>query len=194
MEKELFTTIKKIKEPKPVKEKVIKTKPTIEEIYSDNRHPESVTFTTNLREDLSRRDFTVNAIAYNEEYGIADFYGGESDLKKRLIRCVGNPDERFREDALRILRALRFASCYSFSIETETAAAIHRNAGLLKNIAVERVQAELTRLLCGRGVAFGPNFKGDDIHMHNADESVDKENFLKHMQICLQAMYRLYTE
>ena len=120
--------------------------------YRDNRHPESVTFTTNLREDLSRRDFTVNAIAYNEEYGIADFYGGESDLKKRLIRCVGNPDERFREDALRILRALRFASCYSFSIETETAAAIHRNAGLLKNIAVERVQAELTRLLCGRGV------------------------------------------
>ena len=94
----------------------------------------------------------MNAIAYNEEYGIADFYGGESDLKKRLIRCVGNPDERFREDALRILRALRFASCYSFSIETETAAAIHRNAGLLKNIAVERVQAELTRLLCGRGV------------------------------------------
>ena len=119
--------------------------------YRDNRHPESVTFTSNLREDLARRDFTVNAIAYNEEYGIADFYGGESDLKNRLIRCVGNPDERFREDALRILRALRFASCYRFSIENETAAAIHRNSGLLNNIASERIQSELVRLLCGDG-------------------------------------------
>ena len=119
--------------------------------YRDNRHPESVTFTSNLREDLARRDFTVNAIAYNEEYGIADFYGGESDLKNRLIRCVGNPDERFREDALRILRALRFASCYRFSIENETAAASHRNSGLLNNIASERIQSELVRLLCGDG-------------------------------------------
>ena len=119
--------------------------------YRDNRHPESVTFTSNLREDLARRDFTVNAIAYNEEYGIADFYGGESDLKNRLIRCVGNPDERFREDALRILRALRFASCYRFSIENETAAAIHHNSGLLNNIASERIQSELVRLLCGDG-------------------------------------------
>ena len=119
--------------------------------YKDNRHPESVTFTSNLREDLARRDFTVNAIAYNEESGIADFYGGESDLNKRLIRCVGNPDERFREDALRILRALRFASCYSFAIERNTAAAVHRNARLLRNIASERIQAELVRLLCGDG-------------------------------------------
>ena len=119
--------------------------------YRDNRHPESVTFTSNLREDLARRDFTVNAIAYNDEYGIADFYGGESDLRNRLIRCVGNPDERFREDALRILRALRFASCYSFSIENKTAAAIHRNSELLNNIAAERIQSELVRLLCGDG-------------------------------------------
>ena len=120
--------------------------------YRDNRHPESVTFTSDIREDLARRDFTVNAIAYNEECGLADFYGGESDLKKRLIRCVGNPDERFREDALRILRALRFASCYSFTIEKDTAAAVHRNAKLLKNIAAERIQSELVRLLCGDGV------------------------------------------
>ena len=119
--------------------------------YRDNRHPESVTFTSNLREDLARRDFTVNAIAYNDEYGIADFYGGESDLRNRLIRCVGNPDERFREDALRIRRALRFASCYSFSIENKTAAAIHRNSELLNNIAAERIQSELVRLLCGDG-------------------------------------------
>ena len=118
--------------------------------YKDNRHPESVTFTRNLREDLARRDFTVNALAYNETDGLIDAFGGVSDLRSKLICCVGNPDERFREDALRILRALRFASCYQFSIEKETAAAIRRNASLLHNIAAERIAAEFTRLLCGK--------------------------------------------
>ena len=119
--------------------------------YKDNRHPDSVIFTRNLRDDLARRDFTVNALAYNETDGLIDAFGGVSDLKHRLIRCVGNPDKRFQEDALRILRALRFASCYQFSIETETASAICRNASLLHNIAVERIAAEFTKLLCGKG-------------------------------------------
>lgn len=120
--------------------------------YADNRHPSSVTFTSSLREDLARRDFTVNAIACNAAGEIADPFQGRRDLKNRLIRCVGNPDRRFEEDALRILRALRFASCYRFQIEAKTAAAIHRHAGLLRRIAVERIQTELSRLLCGDGV------------------------------------------
>ena len=119
--------------------------------YKDNRHPESVTFTRSLREDLARRDFTVNAMAYNEESGTVDLFGGEKDLRNKTIRCVGNPDERFNEDALRILRALRFASCYDFAIESATASAIRGNAELLRNIAVERVAAEFTKLICGGG-------------------------------------------
>lgn len=119
--------------------------------YKDNRHPESVTFTRDLREDLARRDFTVNAMAYDENDGLIDAFGGVKDLKNRLIRCVGDPDARFREDTLRILRALRFASCYRFSIEAQTAAAIRRNASLLHHIAIERITAEFTKLLCGDG-------------------------------------------
>ena len=119
--------------------------------YKDNRHPESVTFTRSLREDLARRDFTVNAMAYNEESGTVDLFGGEKDLRNKTIRCVGNPDERFNEDALRILRALRFASCYDCAIESAAASAIRGNAELLRNIAVERVAAEFTKLICGGG-------------------------------------------
>ena len=123
----------------------------IDGAYRDNRHPENVTFTANIREDLARRDFTVNAIAYNEKNGMVDYFGGEKDLRECLIRCVGDPNRRFREDALRILRALRFASCYRFTIESDTAAAIHRHADLLCQIAVERIQTEFVRLLCGAG-------------------------------------------
>lgn len=119
--------------------------------YSDNRHPESVTFTKNIEKDLARRDFTVNAMAYNDDRGIVDPFGGMDDLQNKLIRCVGNPDERFNEDALRIMRALRFASCYSFSIEQATVISIHKNAALLNNIAAERIREELIRLICGAG-------------------------------------------
>lgn len=125
----------------------------VDGVYLDNRRPESVSFTDDLSLDLSRRDFTVNAMAYNGEKGLTDPFGGERDLKNNLLRCVGNPDERFNEDALRIIRGLRFASVYGFSIEEETSVAIHRNAGLLKNIAAERVREELIKLLCGAHVA-----------------------------------------
>ena len=117
--------------------------------YSDNRRPENVTFTTKLAEDLKRRDFTVNAMAYSSRTGIIDIFGGRADLQNGIIRAIGNPDERFREDGLRILRALRFASCYGLKIEPSTADSIHRNRKLLENISGERIAAELNRLLCG---------------------------------------------
>ena len=120
--------------------------------YSDNRRPDSVTFVDDIYKDLSRRDFTINAIAYSHHDGIVDPFGGYGDLDDKLIRCVGNPDDRFREDALRILRALRFAATYGFEIDNDTAGAIRRNKDLLKNISAERIQSELCKMLCGKGV------------------------------------------
>lgn len=119
--------------------------------YTDNRHPESVTFTDDITKDLARRDFTINAMAYNDSHGLVDPFDGITDLKNKLIRCVRNPDERFTEDALRIIRALRFASCYNLSIEEQTSASILKNAYLLTNIAAERISAEFNRLICGDG-------------------------------------------
>ena len=121
----------------------------VDGVYSDNRRPDEVTFTGSLRDDLARRDFTVNAMAFNPRTGIADFFGGMDDLKSRLIRCAGDPDKRFNEDALRIMRALRFSAVLGFSIENGTADAILRNKHLLHNIAAERIAAELGKLITG---------------------------------------------
>ncbi len=118
--------------------------------YEDNRHPGNVTFTRNLKDDLARRDFTVNAIAYNPDTGIVDFYDGQDHIYNSIIKTVGNPDKRFNEDGLRIMRALRFAATLGFEIESDTAAAIHRNKDLLKNISAERINIELTKLVCGK--------------------------------------------
>ncbi len=120
--------------------------------YSDHRHPDSVSFTTNLADDLKRRDFTINAMAYSPDGSLIDLFDGANDLKRRLIRCVGSPEKRFREDALRILRALRFSSCLGFEVEAETKKAIFENYKLLSFVAKERVVSELRRLLCGRDV------------------------------------------
>ncbi len=117
--------------------------------YKDFRRPESVCFVGDIREDLSRRDFTVNAMAYSPKKGIVDLFEGEKDLEKKLIRCVGNPEKRFSEDALRILRGLRFASVLGFEIEKETAEAILNLRKLLKNISAERINVEFTKLLSG---------------------------------------------
>lgn len=117
--------------------------------YADNRRPESVTFVRELKEDLARRDFTINAIAYNDAEGLCDFFGGINDINKKIIRCVGNPDKRFNEDALRIMRALRFASVLGFDIEKSTSDSIHRNKELLKNISVERIMSEFSKMLVG---------------------------------------------
>ncbi len=119
--------------------------------YIDHRHPDAVRFTRSLQEDMERRDFTMNALAYNPRLGVVDLVGGKADIEDGIIRCVGQPDRRFQEDGLRILRGLRFASVYGMRMEADTAAAIHRNKDLLQNIAAERIQAELTKLLCGKG-------------------------------------------
>lgn len=120
--------------------------------YHDNRRPEAVEFTTDIREDLSRRDFTVNAMAYSQANGLIDPFGGKQDISDGIIRCVGNPDQRFGEDALRIFRALRFASVLDFTIEKETENSIRKNSHLLLNVANERIRVELLKLLCGKGV------------------------------------------
>lgn len=118
--------------------------------YTDHRHPDGVTFVSDVRADLARRDFTVNAMAYHPSEGLIDAFGGQEDLKQQIIRCVGQPHERFKEDALRILRALRFASVYGFAIEDETAAAAHELRETLQMVAAERIRVELGKLLCGQ--------------------------------------------
>ena len=115
--------------------------------YRDHRHPEQVNFTGELKEDLRRRDFTINAMAYNDRCGMVDAFGGIEDLKHGVIRCVGVAGERFEEDALRILRAVRFAAQLGFEIEKETADAARALAGNLKDISAERIQTELVKLL-----------------------------------------------
>ena len=114
--------------------------------YRDHRHPEQVNFTGELREDLRRRDFTINAMAYNDSCGMVDLFGGVEDLENGVIRCVGVATERFEEDALRILRAVRFAAQLGFIIEEQTAQAARKLAGNLKDISAERIQTELASL------------------------------------------------
>lgn len=120
--------------------------------YSDSRRPDSVQFTRSLTEDLRRRDFTINALAYHPAHGLVDPFGGQADLENRCIRCVGDADTRFTEDALRILRALRFSSVLGFSIEQETARSLVRLHARLDAVAPERIASELTKLLCGENV------------------------------------------
>lgn len=119
----------------------------IDGTYADGRHPDSVEFTSDLKEDLRRRDFTINAMAYSEETGIVDEFGGMEDLENHVIRCVGNAMERFTEDALRILRAIRFSAQLGFAIEDETWNALSVIAPNLKHVSAERIQVELTKTL-----------------------------------------------
>ena len=115
--------------------------------YEDGRHPKEVSFTGSLEEDLKRRDFTINALAYNETAGLIDIFEGQRDLKDGIIRCVGNAEERFTEDALRMLRAIRFSAQLGYRIEENTLAAIHKLAGNLEKISAERIQTELLKLM-----------------------------------------------
>lgn len=115
--------------------------------YEDSRHPREVTFTSNLSEDLKRRDFTINAMAYNEQAGLVDLFHGREDMQKGLVRCVGEPGERFREDALRMMRAIRFSAQLGYAIEPETAEAIRELAPSLSHISAERIQTELVKLV-----------------------------------------------
>ena len=118
--------------------------------YKDNRHPDKVIFSANIEDDVKRRDFTVNSIAYNPQKGFVDLFNGRDDIETGIITCVGNPDERFNEDALRILRALRFASVLGFDISSETSDSIHRNKNLINNVSVERIWSEFKKILCGK--------------------------------------------
>jgi tRNA nucleotidyltransferase (CCA-adding enzyme) len=117
--------------------------------YSDNRRPDNVLFTDKIEFDLERRDFTINALAYNKN-GVIDLFGGLDDIKNKIVKCVGNSDERFNEDGLRILRALRFASVLNFYIDENTSCSIYRNKNLLNNISKERINIELNKLIMGR--------------------------------------------
>ena len=120
--------------------------------YQDHRHPAKVEFVQTLEEDLKRRDFTINAMCFAANGSVIDLYGGQEDLKNHLIRCVGDPDHRFKEDALRMLRAMRFASTLGFSIEKKTGDAIHRNKELLQFVSKERIQMELSKMLVGKNI------------------------------------------
>ncbi len=120
--------------------------------YPDHRHPAAVTFTHSLREDLARRDLTVNAMAMDIRGTLHDPFGGQADIRRRVLRCVGQPERRFREDALRILRTLRFSATLGFAIEEDTHQALRSQCGDLRYVAAERVREELTKLLCGADV------------------------------------------
>lgn len=115
--------------------------------YEDHRHPKEVTFTASLEEDLKRRDFTINAMAYNPETGLVDIFDGRGDIERKIVRCVGDPGERFDEDALRILRAIRFSAQLGFSIDEETQKAMTSRAEALRHVSAERIRVELVKLL-----------------------------------------------
>jgi len=118
--------------------------------YSDHRHPDTVVFAETIEEDVSRRDFTMNALAFDPERGIIDYFDGVGDIKKQTVRCVGEANYRFNEDALRILRALRFSSVLGFRIDLKTTAAIRQSRELLRSVSAERITIELTKLICGQ--------------------------------------------
>ena len=122
----------------------------IDGAYADNRHPDSVSFTTSLKEDLARRDFTINAMAYSPSDGLCDPFHGREDLAAGWIRAVGDPGQRFHEDGLRVMRALRFSATYGFTIEPATSAAVQACRNLLKNLSAERLRDELCKLLMGK--------------------------------------------
>lgn len=120
----------------------------IDGVYEDSRHPREVSFTGDLQEDLKRRDFTINAMAYNDRTGLVDCFGGLRDLEEKVIRCVGDPGERFGEDALRMMRAVRFSAQLGFTVERATREAVRERASALCHVSAERIQTELVKLLC----------------------------------------------
>lgn len=163
----------------------------IDGLYSDGRHPDSVTFSSQLKDDLSRRDFTVNAMAYDTQNGVIDCFGGIRDLKNKIIRCVGEPDKRFNEDALRIMRALRFSSVLGFEIEKTTARSIHKNALLLNAISKERILAELTKLLTGENAENVVREYADVLSVISGDTELSKNDaFSKAAQVIGNSNHR----
>lgn len=148
--------------------------------YEDGRHPKEVLFTASLEEDLKRRDFTINAMAYNPEKGLVDLFHGKEDLENGIIRCVGDPMERFTEDALRILRAVRFSAQLGFSIEEATKSALKQMAPNLKHVSAERIQVELLKLL----VSPHPDY------LRTAYEAGITREFLPEFDACMETEQR----
>lgn len=167
----------------------------IDGVYADHRRPEQVTFTDSLTDDLSRRDFTVNAMAYSDTCGIVDRFDGQKDLVARVVRCVGDPETRFREDGLRILRAMRFAAVLDFTVADETAAAAFVLSPLLACISRERIHAELKKLVCGTAAArvlreFAPIV---DALFADSAEHTDEITACARIRIGADALERLET-
>lgn len=133
----------------------------VEGEYKDNRRPDEISFVTNIKDDLSRRDFTINAFAYNSKEGLKDYFNGLEDLQNKIIRTVGDSNKRFNEDALRMMRAIRFASQLDFNIEKSTLDGIKKNKNLLKNISSERIRDELCKLLLSDNPRKGLNLLKD---------------------------------
>lgn len=166
----------------------------VEGEYEDNRRPKNVEFTSKLVDDLKRRDFTINAMAYNEEDKLIDYFDGVKDLHDKKIRTVGNPDERFIEDGLRIIRAIRFSSKLGFDIEKETFESIKRNSSILKNISRERVSDEIKKIILSEnpqklGLLYSLNiFKELEIYSHveNYEDFCTKLTILKECNISLE--------
>ena len=151
--------------------------------YSDNRKPDNVTFISDIKEDLARRDFTINAFAYNDREGLLDYFSGNTDLNNKLIKCVGDPDRRFKEDALRMLRAVRFSAQLNFNIDEETFLAIKSNSSSIQNISKERIRVELSKTLLSNN-AFSGMIKLKESNLLkeilpydlNLNNSIDKVN------------------
>ncbi|WP_052356488.1 CCA tRNA nucleotidyltransferase [[Clostridium] dakarense] len=122
----------------------------LESEYEGNRRPKSVEFTSNIYHDLKRRDFTINAMAYNDKVGLIDKFDGVNDVKRKVIKTVGNPDERFNEDGLRIVRAIRFSAKLGFEIEEDTLKSIYKNANIIKNISIERITDEFNKIILSK--------------------------------------------
>lgn len=122
----------------------------VESEYEGNRRPKSVEFTSNIYHDLKRRDFTINAMAYNDKVGLIDKFDGANDIKRKIIKTVGNPDERFNEDGLRVVRAIRFSAKLGFEIEENTLNSIYKNASIIKNISIERITDEFNKIILSK--------------------------------------------
>jgi len=158
--------------------------------YTDNRHPENIEFVSNIKDDLARRDFTVNALAYNHSTGIVDFYNGEADLENRVLRAVGEPGKRFEEDALRILRLFRFASVLDFEIEKRTLDAALEKAYLLENISRERILPELYKTVTGKNCeALTELIRLGSLKFLNINNIPDFENIKKLYNNCQLAFF-----
>lgn len=158
--------------------------------YEDSRRPSSVSFTKSIEDDLSRRDFTINAMAYNDQRGLVDLFGGQSDLCERKIRSVGDPEKRFSEDALRIMRAYRFSSQLDFDIDTDTLLASHSMKNGLKNIAKERIGNEFLKLLSGVAPQKALIKMGDILDII-LPQALDTQRFLHLTQLECDAILRL---